>query len=224
MHFPCRKFLHQSPGAAAPLALRTARPCSFLLTTCIALLAGSPAHADSKAAAEFTLKTCTDAMADFAKVQATARASGWSVSPQPLPDSAKKYLRELSIWNVPQGDDTYTLSIGEFGLEQKGPPTRLCFIGFFGHATVKRNEFFNRVSAAMDLRLLDDKRTTMRTERYEARLYLPKKIHFSIMSTLDGMVANVSMREITLPAPATKPDELLIRPRFDSPVWPRGDH
>jgi hypothetical protein len=183
-----------------------------------------PAHADSKAAAGFTLKTCTDAMADFAKVQATARASGWSVSPQPIPGSLKKYGQEMSIWNVPQGDDTYTLVIWELGLEQKRASRRICYISFFGHATVKRDEFFNQVSAAMDLRLLDDKRATMRTESYEAKLYLPKRIHFSITSTLDGMVANVSMGEIALPAPATRPDEPLIWPRFDSPVWPRGDH
>jgi len=48
----------------------------FLFTSCFALLfAGLPAHVDSKVAAEFTLKICTDSMADFARVHRTALAS-----------------------------------------------------------------------------------------------------------------------------------------------------
>jgi hypothetical protein len=222
MHFPRRKFLSRSERAAAHPAVRMARACFFLLLTCIALLfAGPRAHADSKTAAEFTLKICSDALLDFAKVQAAARAGGWSSLPRSLPDSAKRYIRAMSAWNVPQGDDTYTLSIVEFGVAQE---QRFCFISFFRGATVRRDDFFNQLSAAMDLRLLDDKQGTMRTERYEAKLYRPKTVHFSITSTPHGTVANVSMREIRLPAPATRPDGNLIWPRFDSPVWPRDDH
>jgi hypothetical protein len=223
MHFRCYKFLHQSLAAIADAAIRIAR--FSLLTTCIPLLlTGSPAQADSRAAGEFTLKTCTDAMADFAKVQAAAGDSGWSVSPQPMHESLKKYVRAWSIWNVSRGDDTYVLLIWEslFGL-QRNPAQRVCHISF-GHATVRRDEFFNQVAAAMDLRLLDDNQGTMRTEKYQAKLYLPKRIHFSITSTPDGMVSSVSMQEITLQARTIRPDEPLIRPRFDHPAWPRGDH
>src|SRR5262245_23522483 len=113
MHFPCCKILTRSRGAAAHPAIRMARGC-FFLTTCIELLfAGLAAQADSKSAAEFTLKTCTDAMADFAKVQAAARDNGWSMSPRPVSESLKKFVRGWSVWNVPQGDDTYMLVIYE---------------------------------------------------------------------------------------------------------------
>ena len=70
-----------------------------------------PAHADSKSAAEFTLKTCSDAMDDFAKVEATARDSSWQILSLPIPPAMNKYMRARSMWTVRQGDETYSVSI-----------------------------------------------------------------------------------------------------------------
>jgi hypothetical protein len=159
---------------------------------------GLPAHADSKSAAEFTLKTCSDAMYDFAKVEATARDSSWQILSLPIPPAMNKYVRARSMWTVRQGDETYSVSIWESltGEEQKRPPRKVCAVSF-PNKTVRRDEFFNLASAAMDLTFAADTRMPqMRTERYEINRYRPNKVDFSITSTLDGIVSAVLMMEM----------------------------
>jgi hypothetical protein len=166
-----------------------------------------PAHADSKAAAEFTLKTCSDAMEDFAKVAAAARDGNWTV-PQLVSQAMSKYMRNRSMWTVPQGDETYTVLISEsvIGEEQKQPPRKLCSI-FFPNKTVQRDEFFNQVASAMDLTFAVDTRTPqMQTETYEINRYRPNKVNFTFMSTLDGIVSIATMQEApTFDAPRARP-------------------
>ena len=157
-----------------------------------------PAHADSKSAAEFTLKTCSDAMDDFTKVEAAARDGNWLVLSQPIPPAMNKYMRAKSTWTVPQGDETFLVSIWEslIGEEQKLPPRKVCSVAF-RNKTVKRDEFFNLTSTAMDLTFAADTRTPqMRTERYEINRYRPNKVHFSFTSTLDGIVSMALMQEM----------------------------
>jgi hypothetical protein len=172
-----------------------------LLAACSALVSvffGLPAHADSKSAAEFTLKMCSDAMDDFAKVEATARDNNWQVLSQPIPPSLNKYMRARSMWTVRQGDETYGVSIWEnlTGEQQKLPARKVCAVSF-PNKTVKRDEFFNLASAAMDLTFAADTRMPqMRTERYEINRYHPNKVDFSITSTLDGIVSMVLMMEM----------------------------
>src|SRR5271155_2716332 len=58
---------------------------------------GSLAHADSKFAAEFMLKICSDAMDDFAKVTAVARDNLWVEATVP---AMQKYMTSQSAWTV----------------------------------------------------------------------------------------------------------------------------
>jgi hypothetical protein len=210
---PRRKFLHLAAGAAAlPAVSRMARGHAILLATCSALLSGFlglPAHADSKSAAEFTLKTCSDAMDDFAKVEAAARDGSWLVWSQPIRPALTKYMRARSMWTVPQGDETYIVRIWErlIGEEQKLPPRKVCGV-YFGNKTVKRDEFFNLASAAMDLTFSSDTRTPQtRTEMYEINRYRPNKVLFFFTSTLDGIVTMALMQEMAVPraGPAVSP-------------------
>jgi hypothetical protein len=164
----------------------------------VSVFFGLPAHADSKSAAEFTLKMCSDAMDDFAKVEATVRDNNWQVLSQPIPPPLNKYMRARSMWTVRQGDETYGVSIWEnlTGEQQKLPVRKVCAVSF-PNKTVKRDEFFNLASAAMDLTFAADTRMPqMRTERYEINRYHPNKVDFSITSTLDGIVSMALMMEM----------------------------
>ena len=190
-----RSFLRLAAGAVA---------CSALMS----VFFGLPARADSKAAAEFTLKTCSDAMEDFAKVEAAAREGGWAASAQPIPEAMRKHMRNRSMWTVSQSGETYLVSIWESltGEEQKWPPRKVCSI-FFRNKTVKRDEFFNLMSTGMELTFAAETRTPQRlTERYEINRYRPKQVHLTFISGLDGIVQSVLMSEmLTFVMPRAQP-------------------
>jgi hypothetical protein len=200
-------------GAFVLPAVRMARTHTVLLALCSALLSllpGLPAHADSKAAAELTLKTCTDAMEDFGKVEAAARDGGWVASRRPIPEAMTKYMRNQSMWTVPQNGGTYLVHIWESlsGEELKQSPRKVCAINF-RNMTVNRDELFNLVSAAMDLTFASDTRTPqMRIERYEINRYRPNRVHITINANLDGVVQSVLMHEMrTFAVPRVQPAE-----------------
>jgi hypothetical protein len=209
------KFLHRlfqglAVDVVALPAVRMARAHAVLLATCALLsgFPGLPARADSKAAAEFTLKICTDAMEDFAKVEAAARGGGWSS--QPLSQAINKYIRNRSTWTVPQDDGTYLVSIWEslIGEEQGRPPQKVCAVNF-RNRTATRDELFSLVSAAMDLTFASDTRTPQtRTERYEINRYRPKSIHITFISSLDGVMRTVLVQEmLKFDVPRARPVE-----------------
>jgi hypothetical protein len=204
-------FLRLAVDVVALPAVRMARTHAALLATFIILVSGFPgllAHADSKSAAEFTLKTCSDAMEDFAKVEAAARGGGWSS--QPLSQAINKYVRNRSIWTVPQDEGNYLVSIWEslIGEEQGRPPQKVCAVNFRSR-TVTRDELFGVMSAAMDLTFASDTRTPqIRTERYEINRYRPKSIHITFSSSLDGVVRTVLVQEmLKFDVPRVRPVE-----------------
>jgi hypothetical protein len=201
MKFLHRCFLRLAADVVALPAVRMARAHAVLLATCSALLSGfpgSPAHAESTAAAEFTLKTCSDAMENFAKVEAAAREDSWEDTSQPITEAMNKYMRGRSMWTVPQGDEIYFVSIYESlrGVGKKPSPYKVCSITF-RNRTVRRDEFFNVVSAAMNLTFASETRTPYtRTEMYKIDCYQLANVNISIMSGLDGVVQWVSMWEV----------------------------
>ena len=199
----CSRWIFRQLAACAVAlpAVRMARAHAVLLAMCSALLSGFPgwsAHADSKAAAEFTLRTCSDAMANFAKVEAAAREGSWVGSSQPISEAMSKYMRNRLMWTVPQGDEIYFVSILEsfIGGGQKPSPYKFCTITF-RNKTVRRDEFFNLVSAAMDLTFASETRTPYtRTEMYEINCYQLANVNITIISSLDGIVQSVIMQEV----------------------------
>jgi|HubBroStandDraft_6_1064221.scaffolds.fasta_scaffold1098588_1 hypothetical protein len=77
----------------------------------LSIACGSLARADSKSAAEFMLKICSDAMDDFAKVTAVARDNLWVEATIPAVPAMQKYITSRSAWTVAQGDQKFFVQI-----------------------------------------------------------------------------------------------------------------
>jgi hypothetical protein len=165
---------------------------------------GSPAHADSKSAAEFMLKICSDAMDDLAKVTAVARDNLWVEAATP---PTQKYMTSRSAWTVTQDDQKFFVSIwiSLIGEEAKLPPLKVCAVTFLD-GDVKADEFFSFASSALDLEFETEVRTAQsRTESYELRSYHPKKIELSITSSINGTVRVAIMQEMYISAFLQRP-------------------
>jgi hypothetical protein len=150
----------------------------------------SQAYSDSKSAAEFMLKICSDAMVDFAKVTAIARDNYWIETTIP----EQKYVTSLSMWTVTQGDEKFAVQIwvNMLGVEKKlFPPLKVCGVSFPGK-NINRDEFFNFASSSLDLEFA---RKSQFTESYELKRYRPKRIELSISSN-NGTVMMAGMAEM----------------------------
>jgi hypothetical protein len=117
----------------------------------------------SKSVAQFTLTTCLSAMDDLAKVEVMARENNWINKTPPI--SADKFKNSLSAWEVMQGGNKFTVMIwvqvltmldkaGVPDVARLGdlplPPIKVCAVSFPGK-NVKRDDFFNSVSASVEL-------------------------------------------------------------------------
>jgi hypothetical protein len=112
---------------------------------------------NSKSAAEFTLTTCLAAMDDLAKVEVMARENNWTNKTPLMP--VDKFTNSLSVWEVMQGENKFTVMISVrvlHMLDKAGvpnvplPPIKVCAVSFPGK-NVKRDDFFNSISASVDL-------------------------------------------------------------------------
>jgi hypothetical protein len=176
----------------------------------LSIACGSLARADSKSAAEFMLKICSEAMDDFAKVTAVARDDLWVEAAVP---TIQKYETSKSAWTVTQGDQKFFVLIwvSLIGEEVKLPPLKACAVNFPGN-DVNRDEFFNFASSSLDLEFaMETKFPRFRTEGYELKSCRPKKIVLSIMSDNNGTVRMAMMQEMHIfaiprrPAPGAPP-------------------
>jgi hypothetical protein len=118
---------------------------------------------NSKSAAEFTLTTCLAAMDDLAKVEVMAWENNWTNKTPLMP--ADKFQSSQSAWEVMQGENKFTVMIGVrvlTMLDKAGvpnvarlgdlpvPPIKVCTVSFPGK-NVKRDNFFNSISASVEL-------------------------------------------------------------------------
>src|SRR5580704_10209335 len=191
--------------------------CSVCLFSALILsiACGSPAHADSKSAAEFMLKICSDAMDDLAKVTAVARDDLWVEAAVP---TIQKYETSKSAWTVTQGDQKFFVLIwvSLIGEEVKLPPLKACAVNFPVN-DVNRDEFFNFASSSLDLEFaMETKFPQFHTEAYELKKYRPKKILLSIVSRNNGTMMMAMMQEMHIFA-------LPRRPATDAPPGDVGD-
>jgi hypothetical protein len=146
----------------------TFRGVCLFTALCLSIACGSLAHADSKSAAEFMLKICSEAMDDFAKVTAVARDNLWV---------AMQHETSRSTWTVTQGDQNFFVSIW-VGDEAKLPPLKLCAVNFPDY-DVNRDEFYNFASSSLDVEFASEVRTPrIRLEYYELKSYAPKKSYY----------------------------------------------
>ncbi len=166
------------------------------LAAACALAASAPALADSKAAAEFALKTCLAAVEDPTKVEAMAREHNWTT--KSLPNATS--LMSQSVWEVVQGEDRFHVTIGTM-LFEKTPPLNFCSV-FFLSRNVNRDEFFNLISASAESTFLrDNTRPRSRVETYEIKSDGTNKLILTIMSQTDGTLMGTMMQELPRLAP-----------------------
>ena len=115
----------------------------------VALSASAPALADSKEAAEFVLKTCLPAVADLSKVDAMARQGNWFALPS-NPAIDRNSIAPGSGWRA----NKFVVRTWTWIKDGAHDPT--CFIALLGDPTIERDEFFNAISAAVELKQVPD--------------------------------------------------------------------
>jgi hypothetical protein len=144
--------------------------CNRALLLALLLLFGGEATAqtpnpdpNSKSAAEFTLTSCLAAMDDLAKVEVMARENNWTNKTPPISANMSKFTNSLSAWEVMQDENKLTVMIWvqvPTMLDKAGnvvrlgdppvPPIKICAVSFPGK-NVKRDDFFNSISASVEL-------------------------------------------------------------------------
>jgi hypothetical protein len=115
-----------------------------------------------------------------------------------------KIMKSESSWEVMQGGKNFTVTIWTHA---SGPPLRVCGLSFLG-TNVKRDDFFNSISASAELTFVVDSRFPQRrSESYEIKSDLPNKLMLNIESRSDGTVfsAMVSERTPQRPVPSAEP-------------------
>ena len=146
--------------------------------------------------AEFTLTTCLAAMDDLAKVEVMARENNWTNKTPPISAAMSKIANSISMWEVTQGDDKFTVTIW-VGIGA-GPPRKVCAVHFPGK--VKREDFLNLISASVELTFMSDTRFPQRrSETYEIkrnRSDRTNKLMLYIMSQSDGTLMNAMVSEV----------------------------
>jgi hypothetical protein len=164
----------------------------------LSIACGSLARADSKSAAEFMLKICSDAMDDFAKVTAVARDNLWVEATIPAVPAMQKYITSRSAWTVAQGDQKFFVQIwiSLAGEEAGLPPQKVCAMTF-PCTYVNRDEFFIFARSSLDLEFASERHTPQfRSESYELKSYRPKKLLLTFTSKNDSTMIIATMQEM----------------------------
>jgi hypothetical protein len=193
---PSRHYSSQSDEKRHDMKKFALRPfCGVRLLSALILstACGSLACADSKSAAQFMLKICSDAMDDFAKVTAVARDNLW-VEAATTPSEK---ITSRSSWFVNHGDQRFYASIWLNSRDDaKLPPQKACAMIFPADA-VNRDEFFNFVSSSLDLEHgLEVPGPKVRFESYELKSFRPKKIVLSIISLNNNGTVTVNSAQM----------------------------
>jgi hypothetical protein len=148
---------------------------------------------NSNSAAEFTLTTCLAAMDDLAKVELMARENNWTNKTPPISAALSKFINSQSIWEVMQGESKFIVMIW---VNVSGPPLKVCAASFPGK-NVKRDDFFNSISASLELTFMADTRFPQRrSEAYEIKSDRTNKLVLNIMSQSDGTLINAIVQEM----------------------------
>ena len=173
------------------------------LVAALCVAASVPALADSKSAAEFTLTTCLAAMDDLAKVEGMARENNWTNKTLPIPAALSKFINSQSTWEVMQGDNKFTMTIFV-----NSDSLKVCDVAF-PVKNVKREEFFNSISASVELTFMADARLPQRRfEVYEIKSDRTNKLRLNIQSQDDDTVSSAIVAEMRTPpqtAPSAEP-------------------
>jgi hypothetical protein len=178
-------------------------------------LIGAPAFASPRTAAEFTIATCRGAADDPAKVEAMAEEQHWTRAPEGLAGAQNNLVKQQSAWTVGEGEDKFIVATGisqnPTGSDGIG---NVCMVMFAG-VKVQRNEFYNVVSAAMDLKPIGTMTLQQaRIEMFEIKDDGRAKLMLQLMSLNDGkvtMAAFLSVRASGSKQPGTVPVDGSVR-------------
>jgi len=163
----------------------------------VALSASVPALADSKEAAEFVLKTCLPAMDDLSKVEAMARQGNWFALP-PNPAIDRNSIAPGSGWRA----NKFVVRTWTWIKDGAHDPT--CFVALLGDPTIDRDEFFNAISAAVELKRIPDEtdprsggaQQRLRIETYDIKGDGPSRVQFKMSVLSDGTVSSAMISRV----------------------------
>jgi hypothetical protein len=150
-------------ATTSPL-FRAMLPCTLVCS----LIGSATALANSQSLAKFTLATCLAAMDDLARVKVLAKENNWTDKTPANSAPGGEFMKSLSMWEVMQGEDTLTLQIWVNQFENI-PPLNVCGVLFAGK-NVKREDFFNFLSASVELTFKPDASFPQR-ELYEIKIH-----------------------------------------------------
>ena len=162
----------------------------------VALGASVPALADSKEAAEFVLKTCLPAVDDLSKVEAMARQGNWFAFPR-NPAIDGNSIAPGSGWRA----NKFVVRTWTWIKDGAHDPT--CFIALLGDPTLDRDEFFNTISAAVELKQVPDEapqsggaQQRLRIETYDVKSDGPNRVQFKMSVLSDGTVSSAMFSRV----------------------------
>jgi hypothetical protein len=147
-------------------------------------------QADGRSVADFVLTTCLSAVADPAAIDVMAREKRWVRLPPPPGGPSRAVAGRLprSRWRV----DGFFVTMWTPGDGSGNPDVPACFVGIRPSREVKRDEFFDAISAALDLRPYKDTTSSnFRQETYEI-IGTKRKLLFS-SSNEDGTMSGASI-------------------------------
>jgi hypothetical protein len=160
-----------------------------------ALGASEPALADSKEAAEFVLKTCLPAVDDLSKVEAMVRQGNWFALP-PNPAIDRNAIAPGSGWRA----NKFVVRTWTWIKDGAHDPT--CFVALLGDPTIDRDEFFNAISAAVELKqVLEEPQSggaqqRLRIETYDIKSDGPNRVQFKMSVLSDGTVSSAMFSRV----------------------------
>jgi hypothetical protein len=168
-----------------------------IIADMLALIAASaPSLAESQSAAEFALKTCLSAMDDLGKIEVMARENNWIALPPTPVRPGPRFVEHGPNWKA-NGFFVHTWVLLDGNLPN-------CFVGLHG-ANVNRDEFFQAISASVELKLPSrvTVKSQLRMEQYE--IYEinmgPTKLELCMVSMADGIMSSTRISKTTTSLP-----------------------
>jgi hypothetical protein len=164
------------------------------------LAASTAALAEARSAAEFVLTICRPAMKDVAKVDAMAQEKNWTAAPEAAAGTQSNGFKLRSGWTATEGDDKFMVMTGVGQVAGSPGDSNFCIVTF-PHLKVRRDEFVDAISGALELRAFANMTFPQgRMEIFEIDQAGPEKQLLQLMSFNDGNALMASM--IGIPAPA----------------------
>jgi hypothetical protein len=137
---------------------------------------------NGKSAVDFLLSTCLPAMDDVTSVEAMARDNNWFRLPTTAYDS--KYTTPHLRWRA----NGYMVIIWTF--KERNNPS--CFVGIRPYKKVYSNEFFEAISASLQLELISDNTYSQHRQRLY-KIVGERPLKLLLGSDLDDTVTTTSI-------------------------------